>query len=346
MNRITSGQKVNNEYLQEFSDDLQSFRETMHALDCLSEVNQQVLVKIVERLPVYVQHRWRRQAAQLRERDIRPGLDDLVSFVRSTAREVADPVYGSLGTFSKMGSSSKPASQPPARKGFQGVTAGKQTADGETRPRPCKPCVACQSTDGHALLMCPAFKNQPLEKRFNIVKDNNLCFNCLRPGHSAWRCRADSNCNVDGCRLKHSKFLHISGRRETKSTLESKEVTGATTAMTVCHATQAGAARVALPIVKVAVRSGHKRAVTYALLDSGSTNTFCTMALLEEIGSGGEKARLGLMTLGNDVGSLKTTVHEVEVSDPEGLLRVTVEYVYATPKIPVPTDCIVGKQDL
>ena len=55
--RITSVPRVTNDTLEGFADDLLGFRETMHALECLSEINQQVLVKTAEKLPTYLQHR-------------------------------------------------------------------------------------------------------------------------------------------------------------------------------------------------------------------------------------------------------------------------------------------------
>ena len=62
INRVTSGAKVTTDSLQDFADELLSFRETLYAMDCLEEINQPVLVQIAEKLPVYLQHRWKRQA--------------------------------------------------------------------------------------------------------------------------------------------------------------------------------------------------------------------------------------------------------------------------------------------
>ena len=91
----------------------------MYALDCMSEVNQQVLVKIAEKLPVYLQHRWRHQVSKLREKGVRPGIDDILNFIKPAAREVNDPVFGNLGTSGRSGSNT--VSQTPSRKGFHGV---------------------------------------------------------------------------------------------------------------------------------------------------------------------------------------------------------------------------------
>ena len=99
LNKITGGPKVNNESLQEFADELLHSRETLNAIGCLSEVNQRVLVQVVERLPTYLQHRRRYQVSKLRkqqEGSMYPFRTSW-SFVQMAAREVNDPVFGSLG---------------------------------------------------------------------------------------------------------------------------------------------------------------------------------------------------------------------------------------------------------
>lgn len=101
VNRVTSGARITNDSLQDFADELLSFRETLYATDCLSEINQRVLVQVVERLQVYLQHRWKHQATKIRVNAGNPGIDDLVRFVQSAAREVNDPVYGTLGVSNK-----------------------------------------------------------------------------------------------------------------------------------------------------------------------------------------------------------------------------------------------------
>ena len=101
INQVTIRPKISNtgEAIQEYVDELLSFRETLHATDCLSEINQGVLVRMVERLPVYLQHRWKKktQAARVRSLDTNPSISDLVGFIQAAGKEMNDPVFGSLG---------------------------------------------------------------------------------------------------------------------------------------------------------------------------------------------------------------------------------------------------------
>jgi predicted aspartyl protease len=61
----------------------------------------------------------------------------------------------------------------------------------------------------------------------------------------------------------------------------------------------AGAARIALPITPVIVRGfdSGQRVRTQALLDTGSTNTFCTEDLLRQLNVQGQTATMSLTTL-------------------------------------------------
>ena len=121
ISHITAGAKVTNDTLQEFADELLSFRETLYAIGCMSEVNQQVLVQVAEKLPVYLQHSWKRPATKIRERSTNPGIDDIVQFTQSAAKEVSDPVFGDLAVSHKAKHNSQPHST--TKKGFHGATA-------------------------------------------------------------------------------------------------------------------------------------------------------------------------------------------------------------------------------
>ena len=93
-------------------------------------------MQVVERLPVYLQHRWMRQAVTLR---CNPGLDDLVLFIQSAAKEVSDPVCGHLGTQSKARQTDTPTAVATKR-GFHGSTATLISQSGIR-----KSCAVCDS---------------------------------------------------------------------------------------------------------------------------------------------------------------------------------------------------------
>ena len=86
--------------------------------------------------------------------------------------------------------------------------------------------------------------------------------------------------------------------------------------------------------------------ITYALLDNGSTNTFCSASLLQKLGYRGQKTTLGITTLQGETSKQRTTVRKLEVSDVQGQHRILIQEVYATSTIPMARDCIVEAEDL
>ena len=70
-----------------------------------------------------------------------------------------------------------------------------------------RPCVVCGQT--HRLFNCDAFKAMKPRERFEIAFKHRLCYNCLLGGHLAHECRKPSTCSVQGCAMKHRKFIHI-----------------------------------------------------------------------------------------------------------------------------------------
>ena len=178
-----------------------SFRETLSAIGCLFEINQRLLVQVVERLPTYLQHRWKSQASKLHDMAANPSIHDLVQFVQSAVREVSDPVHGSLGISSR----AKKADPPQAVKKKRVSMVPQLHKHSRNRKR----CVACDSPDSPSLFKCKAFKKLTPENRFEIAKHNYLCYNCLKGGHGSADCKTDSTCAAKGCRMKHTKFLHV-----------------------------------------------------------------------------------------------------------------------------------------
>ena len=93
----------------------------------------------------------------------------------------------------------------------------------------------------------------------------------------------------------------------------------------------------ALPILLVVVRApgSHRCVHTYALLDSGSTNTFCSEDLLREFQLKGEKTILSLTTLDKANSQTHAMVVSLEVSDMANKIVIELPVVYVRPTLPV-----------
>ena len=60
--------------------------------------------------------------------------------------------------------------------------------------------------DKHQLPKCTEFMGQPLNDKRKHVKENRLCYGCLKSGHNAKECRYRHTCDV--CKGKHPSCLH------------------------------------------------------------------------------------------------------------------------------------------
>ena len=71
-----------------------------------------------------------------------------------------------------------------------------------------KQCVYCQRS-GHNLTNCRNFARQTIERRWTLVKQYRVCFQCLQTGHMSVIC-ASPYCGI--CKGKHHTVLHFSKR--------------------------------------------------------------------------------------------------------------------------------------
>jgi len=101
--------------------------------------------------------------------------------------------------------------------------------------------------------------------------------------------------------------------------------------------TGAGINKTALPLVPVKVWSpdGSRSVSTYALLDSGSTTSFCTVSLARTLGIQGKQESLALTTLMSSVDSLAMSVLELNISHVHEQHMIHLDGIYAMRNLPV-----------
>ena len=72
--------------------------------------------------------------------------------------------------------------------------------------------TSCELCQGHhqGLVTCPVFEQASWAERYQIAKEQRLCFKCLKPGHSIRNCHLRSQCSVQGCHFpnSHHTLLH------------------------------------------------------------------------------------------------------------------------------------------
>ena len=67
-------------------------------------------------------------------------------------------------------------------------------------------CVLCTG-ERHPLYLCDAFKSMSQDEKRSTLRTHNMCFNCLRTGHSAPRCNSSHRCKK--CQRLHHTLLHL-----------------------------------------------------------------------------------------------------------------------------------------
>ena len=142
----------------------------------------------------------------------------------------------------------------------------------------CPPCIVC--SESHKLLYCPKFKDLTLAGRVKLVDKHGLCENCLMSNHVTNDCRKQSVCTVDGCGKRHTRLIHQIERVSDSNQVLNAYVTS-----------KMG---IQLPIVTVKVNDD---VMTNVLLATGSSSTFCTKKLIDQLKIEGCDVEIVLNTL-------------------------------------------------
>lgn len=86
--------------------------------------------------------------------------------------------------------------------------------------RSLKCCLFCQQ-NSHSLDKCSHFRLRMHKDKINFVKENGVCFGCLKVGHTSKDCR--SHLDRSECHQKHPSVLHIQKKDTGTSFKEAQE---------------------------------------------------------------------------------------------------------------------------
>ena len=142
-----------------------------------------------------------------------------------------------------------------------------------------------------------------------------MCFACLQPGHRADHCSRTDCCWKENCNKKHTTLLHPPPPPPTS---DKKPAFSESAECAFVGFSKNKTNDVMLPIVPVKVRtsSGGNFVKTYALLDPGSTTTFCSIDLLSKLNVTGRYVQLTTATISNcNVATNAQLIQNLEVCD-------------------------------
>lgn len=353
------------ESLKCFSLFLNSCFNAMNSVDYLEELDHPANMKaIVSKLPYKLKEKWRFKACELQDQSGRRAkFADLVCFVDKQAQVLSHPVFGSLKDITPTVRGSSPVQQLPRSSMMKRSKSGLVTSvspvtrpppGGSVLPAPStkdyeKLCLFCNGH--HKLDSCSQLNRKAHKEKLEFLKRKGVCFGCLEAWHMSKGCSQRLVCQV--CSLKHPTTLHITNREGITTCKDNKErsVTSGLVEIDKENGSgnnDAGESEPVLAIVPVKVRSkrNNRTITTYAFLDPGSTDCFCTKALLRQLQQTGRTTDILLRTMVK-VQLVKTaTVSDLEICSIDSNNYFDLPDTYMQDEIPVKKENIPTDKDL
>jgi len=206
--------------------------------------------------------------------------------------------------------------------------------DPEPKKKQGNKCKLCKGS--HGMWNCENFKKMSVDMRWNVAKEQKLCFRCLSNGHRGEACSRSRVCGLNGCGSHHHRMLHEDQKKEEKTEAAngagSREVDSSSTLQvgatvegeseerthTTTTATEAvpSSGFVALRTVPVYVTNHHRRIKVNALLDDGSSRIYLNSDIAAELE--GRPHELTVNVLNDNQETLTTAVVEFMISSSDG----------------------------
>jgi len=154
-------------------------------------------------------------------------------------------------------------------------------------------CVSCRGN--HPFYRCKQFMKASSQQRLNLIKQNQLCFNCLSNSHRTSQCKVEWKCKF--CSRKRNSLLpckfnlvqkinHNDCNNDCRPQLTRNEQNNSSqSGVTVCHTSKGRpSSQILLATVIVYVRDKCGQLVKCrALLDSASQGHFVTACLVQQL---------------------------------------------------------------
>ena len=291
---------------------------------------------IANKLPFDMRKRWTSAAYKIQQRDKKIAVfDDFAKFVISESEEANLTFYRAIFAPGSHKSTISGALKSKTR-AFNIVAQQKlmdpSIKDGSSVPKEELSCACCGQP--HKLDKCKDFRSKTVSERKAVVRRKYLCFRCLLSGHGVKNCNSKRTCDVESCQSSsHHPLLHVDA---VASGADPTPV--CSTAIANAVGSIGRASRSFLDIVPVLVCCEEAEVATYALLDPGSSMSFCEPALIDALGlyGTGLKFETSVETLTTKCPErLQSKTFSFSVKSLDGVNSFTLSRVAVIERIPV-----------
>ena len=284
----------NSEQLVDFALAVSGFVNVLQTQGFYEDLNGTTnLAIVVQKLPPNLRESWSRHV--IRDKIARPTLLHFNAWleIEADSHEYMRNTIPPAVPRSKLNEPPKPR----AVKTFATVNTewAKSHSPGDSQ-KPKVKCPLCSQP--HALFKCDQFRSLSATQRAETAKENNQCFSCLNGEHQSRSCPRGFKCGVDGCAsTTHNRLLHGAGkvfpRKQSSGNLATanghslaspSQVNSHSSSNTAVAHTLVAHTKGLLQIAEVRVRGPLQTLTTFALFDSGSTNSWCDNAFASQLG--------------------------------------------------------------
>ena len=344
--------------LDEFAIFLSECENAIRSIDAVKVLEYSENMKqIIRKLPYYLHDKWRNIVQQTKERGQSVVFSQLVKLVKCEAKRANDPTYGrmALSQDTKDGRAGGNTNSLPSgnrqykAKGsfaasWKNEKPNDSTSDAQRKkdvPQ-AKSCMFCKE-QSHFIDSCPKFLNVTIKDRVDFVKSNGMCFGCFKLGHRSKECRNKAKCSK--CQRFHPTLLHNDDYVRNQNNENTEPKTSAF-ASRKCNDASDGDCTMAIIPVKVKMSNSVLSVETYAFLDPGSSVTFCSDVLAQQIGASGKGRKITIDTMGVPHTMKTNVINGIEISDLSETNTIQLPSVYTKQSMPVSKSHIATQEDL
>ncbi|XP_017468539.1 PREDICTED: uncharacterized protein LOC108360659 [Rhagoletis zephyria] len=171
-------------------------------------------------------------------------------------------------------------------------------------------CVLCKGR--HSINRCKRFLHMQVGQRWRVVRQNKLCFNCLKSDHRSGDCTEQHRCDVDRCTRKQHELLHF---RQQGSTDGQRQLETATRQQVLTNTiVDKPSSKLLYKILPVRLYANGRVISTFALFDDGSAISMMNSELAGRLGLKGQKENLTLQWFGGTTVTEQSSRVDVEIS--------------------------------